>query len=164
MASVPRYVGANTAEAIAYVRATVGDDDDFLRVFDRDGDGEIASGSADETAFVRAVCSAETEVDEALAASHGAPFTGVVPDSVREIAALRSLWCAVRTRALNDAEKAPFRVLYKDTDARLARLATDNRGRIPERGAVEPTASIGSVEAAPMPWTDAVNRSSWSGF
>ena len=200
MASTPRYVGTDATTAKAYVLETLGPSD-FLRVFDVDGDGavasasddekafvravcaaetevdehlaashgapfdgEIASGSADETAFVRAVCSAETEVDEALAASHGAPFTGVVPDSVREIAALRSLWCAVRTRALNDAEKAPFRVLYKDTDARLARLATDNRGRIPERGAVEPTASIGSVEAAPMPWTDAVNRSSWSGF
>lgn len=163
MASVPRYLGTTVEAAKAYVRDELGVDD-FLRVFDRDGDGEVAAGTEDERGFVKAVCSAETEVDEALAASHGAPFTGEVPDSVKQIAALRTPWCAVRTRPWSDAEKAPFRVLYKDTDARLARLATDNRGRIPERGPAEPTASAGSVEAAPMPWTDAVSRRSWSGF
>jgi len=163
MASTPRYVGTDAATAKAYVLESLGPDD-FLRVFDLDGDGAVADDSSDEKAFVRAVCAAETEVDEHLAASHGAPFTDAIPDSVKQIVALRCLWCAVRMRSLGDAEKAPFRVIYKDTDARLARLATDNRGRIPERGAVEPTASIGSVEAAPMPWTDAVNRSSWSGF
>ncbi len=145
MATTARYVGTTTAEALAYVRTTVGSEDDFLRVFDRDGDGEIASGSADETAFVRAVCSAETEIDEALAASHGAPFTGTVPDSVREIAALRCLWCAVRTRAWNDTEKAPFRVLYKDTDTRLSRLASDTQARIPARGVPEPTATAAGI-------------------
>lgn len=163
MASVPRYVGTTVEGAKVYVRDELGVDD-FLRVFDRDGDGEVAPGSEDERGFVRAVCSAETEVDEALAASHGAPFTGAVPDSVRQIAALRTPWCAVRTRPWSDAEKAPFRVLYKDTDARLARLASDNRGRIPERGVPEPAASLGAVEATPQPWTDAVNRTSWSAF
>lgn len=163
MASVPRYLGATVEEAKACVRDELGVDD-FLRVFDRDGDGDVAPGTEDERGFVKAVCSAETEVDEALAASHGAPFTGEVPDSVKQIAALRTPWCAVRTRPWSDAEKAPFRVLYTDTDARLKRLATDHGARIPELGAAAPASSLGSVEPAPLPWTDAVNRSSWSGF
>lgn len=161
MASVPRYVGTTIDEAKAYVRDELGVDD-FLRVFDRDGDGEVATGSEDERGFVRAVCSAETEVDEALAASHRAPFTGPVPDSVRQVSALRAPWCAVRTRPWSDAEKAPFRLLYTDTDKRLQRLATDTQARIPEAGVPEPTAATLVTESLPSPWTDAANRSVWS--
>lgn len=167
MASTPRYVGTSAASAKAYVRESIGPAD-FLRVFDVDGDGEVAADSDDEKAFVRAVCAAETEVDEHLAASHGAPFTGTIPDSVKELVALRCLWCAVRTRLWADAEKAPFRVLYKDTDARLDRIKKDNGARIPEKGAPEP---IVTVLAAPTEaerptsfWGDAASGKCWSGF
>ena len=73
--------------------------------------------------FVRAVCSAETEVDEALGASSGAPFTGTIPDSIPEIVCMRILWCATRFRLFADPEKASARLLHKDSDVRLARIA-----------------------------------------
>ncbi len=147
MATTPRYVGTSATTAATYVRDTVGDDA-FFRVFDLDGDGVVATASQDEKAFVRAVCAAETEVDEMLSASHSTPFVGTIPDSIREIVALRCLWCAVRVRAaMKDEARAPYRTLYKDTDARLARLATDNRGRIPETGAPAPfEATAGDVD------------------
>ncbi|MEZ4395129.1 MAG: hypothetical protein R3A48_28960 [Polyangiales bacterium] len=149
---------------MAYVSETL-DEDDFLRVFDRDGDGEVAEDSADERAFVRAVCAAETEVDEALAASHGAPFVGTVPDSVREIVALRCLWCAVRLRAtMKDEAKAPYRLLYKDTDARLTRLASDNRARIPETGPPATTPTDAAAEVVAPFWGTGNDPSTWSGF
>jgi hypothetical protein len=147
MAAAPRYVGSTVAEAVAYVREAIGDDT-FLRVFDLDGDGEVETGSDDEKAFVRAVCSAETEVDEMLGASHAAPFVATLssptPDSVREIAAQRALWCAVRWRSMAGDLKAPYRLLYDDTTARLRRLATDNGGRIPSVGAPAPVSSVGA--------------------
>lgn len=168
MASTPRYVGTDAASAKEYVRDTVGPED-FLRVFDVDGDGEVADDTSDEKTFVRAVCSAETEVDEYLAASHRAPFTSTIPDSVKQIVALRCLWCAVRTRSWADAEKAPFRALYKDTDARLGRIADDKRARIPSLGAPQPVASV--VEAvdpvADEPagtWNDLADGRARSGF
>ena len=165
MTALPRYVGATVAAALAYVRETVGDD--FLRVFDLDGDGAVAPGSVDERAFVRAVCSAETEVDEHLAASHGAPFTGEIPDSVREVSAQRALWCAVRTRSsMSEAERAPLRLLYKDTDARLERIKLDAGGRIPGRPAPAPAASSLAHEggAPATTWQHIAAGTSWSGF
>jgi len=167
MASTPRYVGTDAATAKAYVLESLGPDD-FLRVFDLDGDGAVADDSSDEKAFVRAVCAAETEVDEHLAASHGAPFTDAIPDSVKQIVALRCLWCAVRMRSLGDAEKAPFRVIYKDTDARLERLKKDDGRRIPDVGAPEPIASVlATPTEATRPhsfWGDAASGKTWSGF
>lgn len=148
MAAVPRYLGTTAGEAAAYVRDTIGSGL-FLQVFDLDGDGDVETGSEDERAFVRAVCSAEGEVDEALRASSGAPFVAPIPDSIREIAAMRSLWCAVRWRVWADADKAPFRVLYKDTDARLARIRTDNGGRIPSLGTPQQTAALLAKDDAP---------------
>ena len=167
MATIPRYVGTNAATAVAYIQARL-QDDQFLRVFDLDGDGVVASGSDDESALVAAVCSAETEVDEFLAASHGTPFTGTVPDTVREISFQRSLWCSVRLRANANVVFAPFLLLYQQTDSRLSRLAKDKEARIPTVGAPEP---FESTEAATedlgdaMPFTRATNRSNgWSGF
>jgi len=158
MATVPRYVGTSIADAIAYAQEQL--EDDFLRVFDRDGDGTVVADSADGRAFARAVCFAESEVDEALAMSHGAPFTGTIPDSIREISVLRTLWCAVRTRlTMSDVEKAPYRTLYKDTDARLTRLKTDNGARIPEKGVPEPTRSHGGV----LVLTEDEDASYWKG-
>lgn len=172
MATAPRYAGATVAEAVAYAQELL--EDDFLRVFDRDGDGAVASGSADERAFIRAVCSAETEIDEALAISQGAPVVATVgnpiPDSLREISILRSLWCAVRTRlTMSDTEKAPYRTLYKDTDARLAKIQRDSGARIPGRGAPEPVRSVISSEgtgsgSSEGTFQDLADGTSWGGF
>lgn len=152
MASVPRYVGTSVAEAKAYVRDAL-TSDVFLRVFDMDHDGDVAAASEDERAFVRAVCAAETEIDEKLAASHGAPFTGTVPDSVKQIAAERCLWCAVRLRPLmKDEAKAPYRMLYKDTDTRLKDIASDARARIPETGQPAPTSASAGVVSVDAPF------------
>ena len=165
MATTPRYAGTSAATAVAWVRDVCGEDA-FLRVFDLDADGDVVAASEDEKALVRAVCDAETEVDEALAASHGAPFTGMIPDSVRQIVAQRCLWCAVRYRAaMKEEAKAPYRMLYKDTDARLSRLAADARARIPERGppVTVPTATTTDI-AAPF-WGGGNDPSKgWSGF
>lgn len=152
MATVPRYIGTTADEAIEYLRETL--DEEFGAVFDSNGDGTVAADSADGRALVRAVCAAETEVDEILGASNGAPFTGVVPDTIKEIVALRSLWCRVRLRAtMTDDLRAPYRTLYKDTTARLERIASDNRGRIPELGPSRPTATL-PLQSAPSFWTD----------
>lgn len=155
MATTPRYAGTTVAAAKTYVSDQLGADT-FLRVFDLDGDGVVATSSADETAFVRAVCAAETEIDEALGASSGAPFTGTIPDSIREITALRCLWCAVRTRlGMSDAARAPYRLLYEDTNARLKRIAQDDRARIPEMGPSAPTSQlVTTVEYADSFWGD----------
>ncbi len=92
---------------------------------------------------------AETEVDEALAASHGAPFVGAaITDSVREIAALRVPWCAVRGRSLADSEKSAQAALYKASNERLERLQRDRGARIPGRGAPEPAATYAGVVSA----------------
>ncbi len=162
--AAPRYVGTDAASAVAYVREVIGDPNDFLRVFDRDNDGEVAPGSSDERALVMAVCAAETEVDEVLAASHGAPFPpGAVPESVRQIAALRSLWCAMRTRPLSDAERGAFRTLYKDTDARLAKLRDDAGARIPQAAVPAPASVLlAQPDPPPTPWNDAATRRTWN--
>jgi hypothetical protein len=145
MAFVPRYLGVDAATAAAYLRAALSwSMDDFLRVFDLDGDGAVVG--ADEAAFVRVVCMAETEVDEALAQSHGAPFTGAaITDSIREVAELRVPWCAVRGRALADAEKNPLSALYKASEERLKRLREDRGARIPGQGAPQPAATYARV-------------------
>jgi len=155
MASTPRYVGNNAATARAYLCAALGwKADDFLRVFDLDGDGAVADVvdddgnvvSADETAFLAAVCMAETEVDEALAASHGAPFTGAgINDSVRQVSALRVPWCAIRGRGLADAEKSGEKKLWDASDARLKKIREDAGARIPQ-GTPEPYRSAGVVD------------------
>ena len=165
MATVLRYLGATTAEAVAYVLEAVGSDV-FMRVFDADGDGAVATGSDDEKAFVRAGCAAETEIDEKLAASHGTPFVGTIPDTVREIAAQRLFWCAVRYRpSLKDEAKAPYRLLYKDTTDRLNNLAADQRARIAGVGAPRPGSDLAAeVTTAPTPFGDLADGSCSVGF
>lgn len=164
MATSLRYLGASTAAAVTYVREAVGDDV-FYRVFDLDGGGTVATGADDEKAFVRAGCAAETEIDEILSASHGAPFTGTIPDSIREIAAQRMFWCAVRLRPMSGDARAPYRALYDDTTARLKRLAADSQGRIPTMGAPQPVASLAAEDDPPAtPWNDAANGTTFVGF
>lgn len=165
MATTPRYVGASASAALAYVIATAGAEY-VLQVFDQDGDGAVATATSDEASFVRAVCAAETEIDEALAASHATPFTGTVPDSIREIAAMRCFWCAVRFRPkFNRDPDSPYRLLYNDTTARLKRLAADGGARIPEHGppVTVPTATDTDIRA-PF-WGEGNDPSrGWSGF
>ncbi len=166
MASTPRYVGTDAATARAFLCAALGwSDEDFLRVFDLDGDGAVAG--TDEAAFVRSICMAETEVDEALSATHGTPFTeDRITDSIREVSALRVPWCAVRGRALTEAAKSSLGGLYTASDARLKRLREDNGARIPTVAAPEPTASaLAGVVAAPAtPWADTARGTRWTGF
>lgn len=169
MASTPRYVGTDAATARAFLCAALNwsAEEDFLRVFDLDGDGAVLG--ADEAAFVRCVCMAETEVDEAIAASHGAPFTGAaITDSVREIAALRVPWCAARGKTA-DAAKSPLFALHQASDKRLERLARDKGARIPARGAPEPVASVVAAVDPPADepagtWADIANGRSRVGF
>lgn len=165
MATTLRYLGTTTAEAVTYVREAVGDDV-FTRAFDLDGNGTVATGSDDEKAFVRAGCAAETEIDEALAASHGTPFTGTIPDSVRELAAMLLFWCTVRYRpSMKEEAKAPYRLLYKDATARLKRLADDSRGRIPSVGAPQPVAGlVGDDDPPATPWSDLATGTTSVGF
>lgn len=70
--STPRYLGSTVAAAKTYVQGTL-TTGPFLAIFDMDRDGAVTGD--DETAFAAAVERAETEVDEILGASHGAPFT-----------------------------------------------------------------------------------------
>lgn len=164
MSTSLRYLGTTTAEAVTYVREAVGDDV-FLRVFDLDGDGAVATASADEKAFVRAGCAAETEIDEILSASHGTPFTGTIPDSVREIAAQRMFWCEVRLRPMAGDARAPYRALYDDTTARLKRLAADNQARIPSVGVPQPVAALAADDDPPAtPWSDMATGTTIVGF
>lgn len=133
MTAAPRYVGTDTASAVAYALDTWGEDL-FRTYFDLDGDGLIPPGSDDERVFVRAVCAAETEVDEEFGSSAGAPFIATqerpIPDSIREVSLMRVPWCATRYRVMADSEKSSARALYNDAKARTTRLRTDNGGRI----------------------------------
>ncbi len=155
MATVPRYLATTVADAVTYARNAL-DPDVWLQIFDADRDGSVASGSADETEFARAVARAETRVDEAFGASHGAPFSAnafaALPagaqDSIRECVLELLPWERVKFRpSMSDEKKAPYRVLHKDAVARLDRLATDTRARLPGVGAAAPFPSAGVVTA-----------------
>ena len=153
MATTPRYIGATVDDAVAYVRASI-ESDVWFQVFDSDRDGTIGSGSTDETEFVRAVCRAETKVDEILGAAYGAPWTesefATLPagtrDAVRECALEMLPWERVKFRpSMSDERKAPYRVLWKDAQARLTKLATDDNARLPDLGPPAPTMDAGEA-------------------
>lgn len=154
MATVPRYVGATVAEAVANIRAGLGLPF-FLQYFDWDRDGAVGSGSDEETALVRGICDAELEIDEALGAGGGAPFVATVerpiPDSVRSIAIQRTPWCVIRFRPFAEATKTSARREYDDSTKRLDRIRTDNGRRLAGPAVVpavsaEASASGGYVE------------------
>jgi len=153
MATTPRYIATSVAAAKTYVENAI-DAEVWLAVFDADGDGTVATGSSDETEFARAVARAETRVDEALGASHGAPWSAeafdALPagtqDSVRECVLELLPWERVKFRpAMKDDAKAPYRQLWKDARERLVKLADDNRARLPGSGAATPTDAGGVV-------------------
>ena len=150
MATTPRYLASTVGAAKTYVEANL-DAEVWLAVFDADRDGSVADASADETEFARAVARAETRVDEAFGASHGFPKTpeqfAALPagtqDSVRECVLELLLWERVKFRpTMKDEAKAPYRVLWKDARERLAKLAADNKARLPGAGPAEPVASV----------------------
>jgi hypothetical protein len=154
MATTPRYVATTVADAVTYVRNAL-DPDVWVQVFDADRDGTVASASADETEFVRALCRAETRVDEALGASHGFPkaadaFAALpagAQDSIRECVLELLPWERVKFRpSMKDEAKAPYRVLWKDAKERLTKLADDNKARLPGAGAPAPTPLAGVVD------------------
>lgn len=155
MADTPRYLGTTAAAVTAALRAALGDDL-FLRAYDLDGDGAVVAASQDEVALVRGVCFVETEIDEWLAASHGAPFTGTIPDSIRDITLLMAPWGTVQFRAKiahDEKLRAPFRGPYDAGQKRLARIASDKQARIPSAGAPSPTSSLPAVVSATSFWS-----------
>lgn len=154
MATSPRYIATTVSAAKTYVEDAT-DADVWLQVFDADGDEAVTGG--DETAFARAVARAETRVDEALGASHGAPWSAdafaALPagtqDSVRECVLELLPWERVKLRpSMKDDAKAPYKTMWKDALARLTKLADDNKARLPGAGAPLPTPRAGVIEAS----------------
>lgn len=149
MADTPRYLGASVSEAKAAFLEIVRDDT-FLRIFDLDGDGAVSVGSGDEAAFAQAVCAAETELDEILGQSHGAPFTdfSALPAgtqrSVKQCVARMAPWKAVEFRPAAAGE-GNIEKMFKAAVARLERVADDNKRRLPGSGPSEPTRSYAGV-------------------
>lgn len=176
MATTPRYLATTASGAVTYLEAAL-DGETFLVVFDSDRDGSVAAASTDETELARAVCRAETTVDEMLGASHGAPWSADtfaalaegVRDSVKECVLGLCLYERVRFRtAMGDEKKTPFRTLWKDTKERLKQIAEDNKGRLGGSAVPEPTATAGGVVVpdtdTSSPWTLAASGDSPVGF
>lgn len=141
MSATPRYLGTTAATVRAALEAIL-TPEVYLREFDMNGDGAVSAASADETALVAGVCMAERIVDAKLSASHGAPFTGTIPEIVRDIVAMLTPWCVMRWRNLDGGDKAPGRKLYDDAMGLLKDLAADKQLRIPETGAPAPTSAL----------------------
>ena len=103
MATTPRYIATSATGAVTALRATM-EETAFLLVFDSDRDGSVAPNSSDETELSRAVCRAETKVDELLGAAYSAPWTSDqfaaltagTQDAVRECVAELVLWERVK--------------------------------------------------------------------
>lgn len=171
-APTPRYLGTTLAEAKTAFEEYVGNDL-LLRVFDLDGSG--AMGTADDNAFGRAVAAAETELDEILGASHGAPFifanlTAGQQNSLRDCVARMVPFLAVEVRpiASTDEKGNPYASMYKRAVGRLAKLAEDNKRRLPGASAPAPTPRAGLVtmddEDATVIWTNLLNGTTSGDF
>ena len=111
-APTPRYLGTTLAEAKSAFQEYLGADL-FKRIFDLDGDGTLET--EDDDVFGRACAAAETEFDEILAASHGAPLTFASltsgqQNSVRDIVARMTPFLAVEIRpiASTDEKGKPY--------------------------------------------------------
>lgn len=143
-----RYLGTTVAEAKTYAQEVL-TPQVFLQIFDMDRDGAVSG--ADETAFAATVERTETEFDETLAASHGAPFdvstlAASTLRSIRQIIAEGLPWNAVKLRAsMADEKKAPYRVLWKDAQDRARRIRTDDGRRLPGASTPQPTPRAGVI-------------------
>lgn len=149
MPAVLRYMGPDAVAMKARLKEVLNwDEDSFLRVFDLDGDGAVSG--ADEAALLAAGAKSELRLDEALAASHGAPFVGAaITASVIDLAVIGVPWCAIEGRFLaGNADHSSAARLWKDREARIERLRKDNGARLPGRGAPDPGASYAGVVTA----------------
>lgn len=154
MADIPRYLGTTTAAALAAFQEIVGGASKALRYFDIDGNGTIASGSADETAFARAVAAAETQVDEILGASHGAPWTAeefaALPagtqSSIKQCVARMAPWEHVQFNLVGTEDEKGVEKMHARALKRLEGISEDNRRRLPDVGAPAPTAAGGVID------------------
>jgi len=164
MSTTPRYLATTVANAVTVARNAL-DPEVWLLIFDADRDGTVAANSADETGFARAVARCETQVDEAFGASHGAPFTAdafaALPagaqDSIRECVLEMLPYERIKFRpSMSDEKRAPYRVVWKDAKARLAKLATDSLARLPGTAAPRQYAGAGvltpDADDAGMTW------------
>lgn len=153
MAEIPRYLGTTAALALAAFQDIVGGSAQVLRYFDLDGGGTIASGSSDETAFARAVAAAETQVDEILGASHGAPWTAeefaALPagtqSSIKECVARMLPWERIQFSLVGAEEEKGVERMHARAVKRLEKIAEDNKRRLPDAGAPQPTPLAGVV-------------------
>lgn len=153
MAETPRYLGDTTASALTAFQEIVGGTAKVLRYFDLDGSGSIASGSPDETAFARAVASAETQVDEILGAAYGAPWTtgqfqalpAGTQSTIRQCVARMTPWEHVQFNLVGTDDEKGVEKMHALAVKRLEKLAADNQRRLPDSGAGRPTIQAGVI-------------------
>lgn len=171
-APTPRYLGTTLAEAKSAFQEYLGADL-FKRIFDLDGDGTLET--EDDDVFGRACAAAETEFDEILAASHGAPLTFASltsgqQNSVRDIVARMTPFLAVEIRpiASTDEKGKPYESMYKRAVARAEKLAADARRRLPGASAPRPTTVAGVIAMdetdATVAWTNLANGATSGDF
>jgi hypothetical protein len=118
--------------------------EDYLRLFDRDSDGDVET-----TDVERAIGKAERELNILLRASHATPFTGTIPDEIKDLAIDLVPWHGVKLYgAIVNTQNAPFRLLYEDAKRLLEKIAKDAGARLPTKAA-EPIESATSYVSAP---------------
>jgi hypothetical protein len=128
--------------------------EDYLRAFDRDADGVVVTGDVEA-----AINRAERTVDVLLRASHATPFTGTIPDEIKDLCGDLVPWEGVKSYgAIGVPQNAPFRLLRDDAMKLLERLAKDLGARLPA-GPAEPIASAVSYVSAPTPLFSAAANS-----
>lgn len=155
MADTPRYLGTTTAAALTAFQDIVGGSAKALRYFDLDGGGTIGSGSADETAFARAVAAAETQVDEILGASHGAPWAAdefaALPagaqSTIKQCVARMAPWEAIQFNLVGTEDEKGVEKMHARAVKRLEKMAEDNKRRLPDAGAARPAPMAGVIAA-----------------
>jgi hypothetical protein len=127
----------------------------FLRTFDKDRDGV-----ADTAVLDAAILSSETIINATLAASHGTPFTGTIPQHIKDIAVMLAPFEAVKfypgNATGNPNAPHPFFGLWKAAMDALTRLATNQMRQLPS-GAPAPYAQgLAYVFAPAAVWNAAL--------
>ncbi len=153
MAETPRYLGTTTAAALTAFQDIVGGASKVLRYFDLDGSGAVGTGTADETAFARAVAAAETQVDEILGASHGAPWTAdtfaALPagtqSSIKQCVARMAPWEHIQFNVVGTVDEKGVEKMHRRAIERLKGIADDNKRRLPGAGAAQPAPRAGVI-------------------
>jgi hypothetical protein len=135
---MPGFVGRYTTSTLIEKRLGT---ENFLLAFDKDGDG-----AADDVVLETAITAAEAIVDVKLKASHGAPFTGTIPQAIVDIATILSPFEGTRFSPHGKA----YRQLWEDGMSLLRDLARDREARLPS-GASQPIATGEGWVDAPAP-------------